>query len=145
MDSVKNYEIAYLLYSRLNEEEVLTYTAKISSWIEDANAVVKYSETPKKRRLAYHVKKETAAYFGWTTFSGSPSSIKSIDKNIRNDKNILRYLMVDRTGEELQIKPIYFTPPKTSEEVPSPTQEQTEEKKLDLEALDKKLEEILGK
>ncbi|MDP3710573.1 MAG: 30S ribosomal protein S6 [bacterium] len=145
MDSVKNYEIAYLLPISLSEEEVLTYTHKLSSWIEDAKAVVKYSETPKKRRLAYPIRKETGAYFGWMTFSSSPSFIKSIDKNIKNDKDILRYLIVDRTGEETQVRPVYYAPTKTTEQPAASTQENKTDEKLDLEELDKKLEEILGK
>ena len=144
MEKVKNYEIAYLLRPSINEDEVLAYSHKLSSWIEENKGVIKYSETPKKRRLAYPMQKETSAYFGWITFTATASAIKLLAKNIKDDKVFLRHLLVDRTGEDQQFKPFRFITPRPAEQVFTAPEKPVEEK-LDLGALDKKLEEILGK
>lgn len=147
MDEIKNYEVSYLITSSVAEGEVLNYANKLASIIEASKGAIKYTESPKKRKLAYPVKKERGAYFGWTTFSASPQSLAAIEKGIKPEKGLLRYLIVDKTREELQLKPVYFSIPRPVVTRPAGPQaaEKAPEEKLDLEALDKKLEEILGK
>ena len=153
MDSeAKNYELAYLLSPAIPEEGVLAEAAKFAALIEEARGMVKRAETPKKRRLAYLVKKQGNGYFGWTTFSMAPAGIAALEKKIKEEKNLLRHLIVE---EEIETR-IPFVRPLGPRRAPAPQKspavaagpaaaEAMPEIKLDLEALDKKLEEILGK
>lgn len=145
MDSQsRNYEIAYLLNPSVPEGEVGTHTGKISAIIEAKKGHVRFAEEPKKRKLAYPVKKERTAYFGWTTFTAVSSAITEIDKNIKQEQNILRHLIVE---EKIERRPTArFSMPMRESRVrrETPAEPKVEER-LDLEALDKKLEEILGK
>lgn len=148
MDSeAKSYEIAYLLPSSIPEEEILAHAGKISSLIEDARGAVKRVEEPKRRRLAYPIEKQQNAYFGWTTFRMVPELLANLDKKIRGSTEILRYLIAEEVEIPVSIRPLR-TIPRQRITVPAetPTAGDTPaEEKLDLEALDKKLEEILGK
>lgn len=137
----RNYEIAYLLSPNVPEEEVLTYSSKLTALIEDNKAVVKYVETPKKRKLSFPIKKERNAYFGWATFSSSPENLKDIGNKIKVMDGLLRYLIVEKEKREPLIRPMRQL--RTEHTAAQPTG--IPEEKLDLEALDKKLEEILGK
>jgi len=144
MDSQpKNYELAYLLSPSIAEEEVLTHVGKINALTEESEGTIRRAEEPKKRKLAYPIKKESWAYFGWTTFSLLPETIITLDKKLKENKLILRYLVSE---EEIETRPqslrIMQPRPLSSRRV-APRQKPAE--KLDLEALDKKLEEILGK
>jgi len=112
--------------------------------------MVKRAETPKKRRLAYAIKKETNGYFGWMTFTMTPGAVAGLEKKIKENKDLLRHLIVE---EEIETRIPYVRPmgvrrapalQKTPAMASAPAGEAPEEK-LDLEALDKKLEEILGK
>ena len=151
----KNYEFAYLLSPSLPEEDVLGVAGKISELIEEHKGAIRRVEPPKKRRLAYTVNKEHSAYFGWTTFAGLPSAIAVIGKKAKERPEILRHLIVE---EEIETRrPIlrsYVPGTSGASRPPSGTGAQRPEvlreqevagEKLDFEALDKKLEEILGK
>lgn len=147
MDSgTTNYELAYLLSPSLSEEEVLAWTEKLASLIQDTKGIIRHQESIQKRKLAYRVKKEHNAYFGWTTFSMPKETLKAFEKKIAGTNNMLRHLLVN----EVEIKQQLFriSTPRVSlprpTHVPPPAGEQSEEK-LDLEELDKRLEEILGK
>lgn len=149
MDSEqKSYELAYLLSPSIPEEEILTHANKLSILIEQAKGIVKHAETPRKRKLSYPILKERNAYFGWVTFQLEPNSVAELEKNIKSQK-LLRHLIVEE--DEGEMRPQHFlrtipskSAPVAHEFVPQPSGESPEEK-LDLEALDKKLEEILGK
>ncbi len=151
MDSeTKNYELAYVLSLAIPEDAVLAASAKLTAAIEEEHGMVKRAETPKKRRLAYAIKKETNGYFGWTTFTMARSGIAALEKKVKENKDLLRHLIVE---EEIETRIPYVRPTgprrapalqKSPAMASAPAGEAPEEK-LDLEALDKKLEEILGK
>lgn len=144
MDSdPKIYELAYLLPPSIREEEVLTHTAKLTNAIEEHKGLVKHAETPKKRRLAYPVEKQTIAYFGWTTFSAPPEAIKAIEKQIKAQSPLRSMLIEEEPMPEPRRMPLAGRRPAGVGRVMR--QPEKPEEKLDLEALDKKLEEILGK
>lgn len=144
----KNYELAYLLTPSMTEEEALAQAGKLSVIIEQEKGAIRHLETPKKRKLAYAIKKEKTAYFGWTTFAAAPDTIARLAKKVREMPEVLRHMITEEQIEtrkpfirSFAPRPIGSMPaPK-----PIPREEQKPEEKLDLEALDKRLEEILGK
>lgn len=109
--------------------------------------MIRKVEEPRKRTLSYPVKKQKSAYFGWTTFTMAQELVGVFEKKIKTEPNILRHLL---TEEEIMKRQPFLL--RTIPSRPQPIRpravprapEKTEEK-LDLEALDKKLEEILGK
>lgn len=147
----KNYELAYLLSPSLAEEDVLAHAGKISSLIEEHTGAIRRVEPPKKRRLAYPVSKEHSAYFGWTTFAALPSSIAAMNKKAKDIPHVLRHLIVEEEIETRRPMLRTFAPgarpaPVAGAQRPEiPREQETPGEKLDFEALDKKLEEILGK
>ena len=143
MDSeTKNYEIAYLLSLSVPENEVATYAGKLTSLIGDFGGVVKFVGEPKTRRLAYPVKKDRSAYFGYTTFIMAKSSISDFKKKLAFEPKVLRFLIVEEEEKSIPMPRTSFRQPRERAVV---TPREIEEKdKLDIVQLDKKLEEILG-
>ena len=143
---LKNYEIAYLLSSSISEADVLTYATQISTCIEEQKGTIKHLQEPRKHKLAYAIKKEKNAYFGWTTFHLLPEHLAELEKKLKTNTSILRYLLIE---EETWLKARTFRAPSMKPELLKmnhiPRETEKFEEKLDLEALDKKLEEILGK
>ena len=142
----KNYEFAYLLSPTLAEEEALIYVGKLSKIIEEAGGRIRRTEKPRKQKLAYDIKKQRNAYFGWTTFSLLPDAVAKLEKRLKTE-NILRFLIAEEEESHARPQILRVIP---SRPVPTHTPAQLhpaekQEEKLDLEALDKKLEEILGK
>lgn len=144
----KNYEVGYLLAPSMTEEEALARAGEVSSVIEAEHGMIRHLETPKKRKLAYEVKKQSTAYFGWTTFNAGSDAIARIGKKIREMPMVLRHMI---TEEQIETRKPFIRPfaPRPMAGMPAPKaiprEEQRPDEKLDLEALDKRLEEILGK
>lgn len=148
MDSeTKNYELAYLLSPALPEEKILEYAGKMSGAIEEEKGIIRHMETPRKRRLAYPIKKEASAYFGWTTFAMAPAAVAQIEKKVKETPQLLRHLIVEEEIETRRpmLRPLSPRPVAGQPRPIIPREAERPEEKLDLEALDKKLEEILGK
>ncbi len=150
MDSEpKKYELAYLISSSIADEEVSGWKEKLTKAIEDSKGIVRHAEEPKKRKLSFLINKEVVAYFGWIDFLILPELTKDLEKKLKGFDKLLRYLLV--IDEDFQARPQFrtFSPrsaPSSRPPVTPPAGEvKGEEEKLDLEELDKKLEEILGK
>ncbi len=151
MDSEsKNYEVAYLLAPSMTDEEALGHAGELSVLIEGEGGAIRHLETPKKRKLMYAIKKQNTGYFAWTVFSAAPTAVIVLNKKISIVPEVLRHMIVE---EEVETRKPYirsFTPRASAGAgAPAPKaiprEEQKPDEKLDLEALDKRLEEILGK
>lgn len=146
MDSeTRNYEFSYLLPPSLSETEASSLAAKLSADIVESGGTVTRSEPPQKRKLAYAIKKETTAYFGWVAFCFIPEALGELKKRIAG-RHLLRSLFV--LQDTAALAPVtHRAIPRTMrrEEIRIPRAAEKTDEKLDLEALDKKLEEILGK
>lgn len=144
----KNYEFAYLLRPSIPEAEVSVVVAKLATIIREHNGTIRRQEEPRKRQLAYHVKKERLAYFGWITFSAPPEVLAGLKKKLGGETEVLRSLLVeeDMTKYSLPPRRTYTPRPTPSQaKLPARPSEETPAEKLDLDELDKKLDEILGK
>jgi len=152
----KNYEVSYLLSPALTEAEVLAYVGKLAGLIEELGGAIRRAEQPRKLKLAYEIKKQENAYFGWTTFRLQPERIAEFEKRFKAYGETLRYLVLEEQIEKR--KPFIRSigartavgfpakmPMRDAREPVAHRAVATEDKRLDLEALDKKLEEILGK
>ena len=143
----KNYELAYLFSPSVSEEEILKKAGELTTLIEENKGILRHSENPRKIKLVYPIKKEKTAYFGYTTFTVDSDLLVSLEKKIKRPE-ILRYLL---TEEEIGRRPPAFgsqpsRQPVLKQRFTAPREESVKvDEKLDLEALDKKLEEILGK
>lgn len=143
----KNYELAYLLSPSLSQEEVLAQVGKFTALVEESKGMIRKVEEPRKRTLSYPVKKQKSAYFGWTTFAMAQGSVGALEKKIKSQTNMLRHLLTEE--EIMEMRPFMLrtipSRPQPMRPRPIPREAPKTEEKLDLEALDKKLEEILGK
>lgn len=136
------YEIAYLISPNVKEEEVFGEAGKITGFIQEANGFIGHIEEPRRKRLAYPINKSLEAYFGWTQFSALPEKVAEIEKKLKLEKSLTRYLIVHAETEPA--RPRFTKVRKTEEETPSHIGAETKpEEKMNMEELDKQLEEIL--
>lgn len=124
---MKYYQLAYLLSPQLNTQELQEIEKEITSYIEKEGILDKV-ENPLKRNLFYPIKKFKEAFLGSIYFFLEPAKLKDFEKKIKKEERILRFLItVEKSPKEL---------PK-EKKIRKP-------KKVEIEDLDKKLEEILG-
>ncbi len=90
----KVYEITFVLSSRLIDAELKELLEKIKQGLEGLGAKILKQSEFNKINLAYPIKKETQAYFGYFWFELEPEKISEIKDVFLFEKNILRYLIV---------------------------------------------------
>lgn len=135
----KDYEISFLCKEEGGPEELRKFVLRSGGEI--------LLEGPVERiALAYKIKKESTAYFGYFHFAMEPAEAKALEHDLNTAPFVLRYLIV--TPPFQKMKPRGMGRPKTKgQQAPEPTA--TAEKKsveslpLSNEALEKKIEEIL--
>lgn len=135
----KNYEIGFLVKEESDTQEI----AKI---ISDYNATILNQGQIKKIQLAYPIKKEMSAYFGYLSFSMSPQIITKLNDSLKINPKILRLLIITPSAAKTTAPPAKPTkripliqPTKSAQFIKKAEPTQT----LSNEALEKKLEEIL--
>ena len=130
------YEIACLLSSKLDEQELQKAQAHLKEIIEKAGGEIKQALGLKRIRLAYPIQKENEAYLADFEFYLESSNLLSLKETIQKENKILRFIVVKRL--EKKEKPTATQPKQSLSQKSSP-------KKVELKDLDKKLEEILNK
>lgn len=144
------YEIGLLIKPELSEVEAAAELGNVRSSIEKSGGILERTTDPKLRKLSYAILKNTQAYFAALQFSVSPASLDTIAKEVKNNSNVLRHLMLSWMRELAQ--PVLHRPirsiisdsaiPSSISSVIGKTEESAE--KVDEKELDKKLQEILG-
>jgi len=141
-----NYELSFWFSSRLDEKEIGQKFDNLLKQLKDFGALIIFSELPQLKQLAYPVKKENNAYFGYIQFKFPKESLSSLEGKLRLDNNILRFMIFRIKPKKKQqvssqfSKKSIFKKQKSEEEK---KEKKIEEKEVSLEELDKKLNEIL--
>lgn len=133
---MKFYELTFLISPDLLEEEIKSLLEKINSLIKKEGGVLNEINLPVKKKLAYPIKKKEEAFLGTLSFYLEPEKLKSFEKELKFEKNILRYLIISKPRiKEVKIQPKRI--PKTVQKIP------VKEKKVELKEIEEKLKEIL--
>lgn len=90
----KIYEISFVLSGKLIDAELADLIQKIKKDFEEEEAKIIKESTFDKINLAYPIKKETTAYFGYFWFELEPQKVADLRKKFAFENNILRYLIV---------------------------------------------------
>ncbi len=96
-ENKKEYELAYLLSPEIVEENLNLETAELQKIISENGGETIKSDIPKKRWLAYPVKKQAQAYFGVVYFNAGKENIDGIKKVISFNKKVLRFLILNES------------------------------------------------
>lgn len=128
---MKFYELNYLILPELKDEELNLLQEKIISLVQENGGILVSNTTAIKKLLSYPIKKRTEAFLASLSFQLNPEKLANLEKKIKEEKNILRYLIVSK---RLYKKTL---PPEKSKRI-------IKREKVELKDIDKKLKEILG-
>jgi ribosomal protein S6 len=133
------YEISFLVRDEQGRDAVLSLVRRLGGEL--------LFEGPFERiALAYPIKRETAAAFGFIHARLSPDALAELEGELKTIGSLLRYLII--TPPFLKNKPrsvFRGRAPQTDATIPSPVPERRAPESLPLtnEALEKRIEEIL--
>ena len=141
----KQYEVSFLALNEGDKEEIMKALIAIDA---EVLVVGRYSEI----KLAYPIKKQTVAYFGFVDFMADADKISLFEKSLRFNEKVLRFLIItpppkkplprtERRGDApvIESAPVVFE----TEEVVEEAEPREENEGINNELFDQKLDEIL--
>ncbi len=148
-----NYELSFWLSSRLEEKAIEQKFDNLLKQLEKSGALIIFSQSPQLKQLAYPIKKERNAYFGYIQFELSKEPLAHLEEGLRIDNDIIRFMVLNikPKGKQEDSRSAFrksVFKKEGKEEKPSfakAIEDKKEEKVISLEELDKKLSEILKK
>ncbi len=102
IDEKEVYEISFIFDNRLEEEKAKEKLETLKKYIASLNGSFISEETPYMRELSYEMirivnnvnVRFSEGYFGWVKFELSPSNIEEINKKLKLDEEIVRFLVI---------------------------------------------------
>ena len=133
---MKLYEITYLTPSELSQEEVNSFQEKIISYITENKGILLDIKKPLRKLLACPIKKRREALLTSLDFQLPTSSLKDLEKKLKQEPDILRYIILSKKEKKVLKETRVKKEPKTAPQKP--------QKKTELKEIDEKLKEILA-
>ncbi len=165
-----SYELLFILPGTLAENEVNPLVAKVKDLIENNGGQGLSVDTQDKRRLAYPIKQIRYGYFQLAYFKAETEAIKTIEQKLAMVPELLRFFFKKHNPNSKAEKKINFLQTFGSEDYKKPAEffakpqpaasdilaaevnqisaesiapVKKEKKKVNLDDIDKKLDEIL--
>ena len=143
-----NYELSFWFSSRLEEKAIEQKFDNLLKQLEKSGALIIFSQSPQLKQLAYPVKKERNAYFGYIQFESSKDSLARLEEGLRLNNDLIRFMVLNmKLKQEQKVPHSTFRKPVFKEQKSKKEEKAKEglkeEKIISLEELDKKLSEIL--
>jgi small subunit ribosomal protein S6 len=121
---MRSYETVSIVNPELSEEQRQPLFDKLKGLVsEDQGMLVKFDEWGHKR-LAYEIKKHTRGYYVLMEFCGDGALVKEIERNMRLDDRVLKYMTVlkDKAVDVEAVK-AEIEAAKEQESKPEPTEQ----------------------
>lgn len=128
---MRYYELSYLASPKLKEEELKALQERVILALRKEGGDLDEEIPPMKRTLAYPIKKENEAFLVSLSFFLEGQKIENLKKELEKEKDILRFLIFQKKAPKEKLE---------NEKLKKPEKP----KKVSLEELEEKLEEILG-
>lgn len=123
---MRRYETLFIITPDSPEEDLKDVATKFQGVVASMNGIVASYEEQGKKRLAYNVKKQNKGYYVLMDYVGSSDLVAEVERNMRLDDRILKYLTVKLADE---MDPESFkeqepAPPKAAESAEAPEPEE---------------------
>jgi small subunit ribosomal protein S6 len=96
---MKRYETIYVANSNLEDDALEEVFAKFSDIIEKKKGSIVKTDDWGKRKLAYEVKRFDKGHYVLLDFCGFPEVVAELERNLKLDDRILKYMTVKIADE----------------------------------------------
>src|SRR5262245_9076065 len=99
--SQQYYELAFHISSNLDEADIQKTRQDLEKALTSNGGIISFAKDPEKMRLAYPIKHQPNAFFGFFNFNlESPEeSLTKIRDEVRLNNNVLRFLILKHEPE----------------------------------------------
>ncbi len=147
LKTMKPYELTYIISSGITSEDADNLKKDVESFVQSKGGVVLKSERTVPQILSYPIKRNSSGYFVTLEFQTEENTIKEIKEKLEKDEKILRHFLIIK-------KPIKQMKERRTRKAPAipgfeakdtiVDKEKKKEPKVELEDIEKKLDEILS-
>lgn len=95
---MNKYEALYVITPELDEETTKAIIEKFNGIIAQNGGTVGEVNEWGKRRLAYPIDYKTEGYYVLVNFESAPSFPMELERNFKNDENIIRFVVVRKAA-----------------------------------------------
>lgn len=93
---MNSYYLTLVLKTELEEKERKALLDSISKKVSGTEGKITKEDLWGVRSLAYPIKRNTSGYFAHFEISADPKDVKGLDKTLKVEEDILRYLLKRR-------------------------------------------------
>ena len=148
--NARKYELTCEISPAINELELKELIERIGLFMQESEAKVRKTSEPAKKRLGVRTKKQKEAFLVNFFLEASPDKIEQIDKKLKSEPDILRHIIiVKKYSEETPKRQLRrekrlenFIDRRKTEK--SEKERSSKSKKVELQEIDQKIEEILN-
>ena len=90
---MRNYELVCIFQPELDETAFNGAIERVSSWVTEAGGSVEKVEKWGRRRLAYHIRKQSEGQYVLMNISIDPKAASGLERNLRYLETVLRHLL----------------------------------------------------
>jgi|SRR3989338_5230787 len=142
---MQRYEISYLIPIESSEEERKSLSERVISSIQQNGGILEDTRQPIMQNLAHPIKKAASAFLVSLNFLIVPEKIAEIEGKLKSEPSIIRYFLAIKKSVKAGKKAPRRLPKSFAPAAKEPVAEAAAGKeKVELQEIDKKLEEILG-
>ena len=109
-----SYETLCILHPELPEARMKEMTAWMQKILEGTNGTVSRVDEWGLRDLSYHIKKQRRGYYVRLEYDAPAAALRELERNLRINEHILRFLSVVRTPSAVAPRPTPSPPAPTS-------------------------------
>ena len=94
---IKNYDNVYILKGSLTEEQAFKEIERAKKYFKNVEVYDKENDKNGylgKKKLAYEIRHETTGYYYLTHFKGNSEDIFEIEKKLRLNDNVLKFITI---------------------------------------------------
>jgi small subunit ribosomal protein S6 len=104
----KNYESYMIFDGNLEDHAIEEIITKFENLLKKNNVDIKNIDRIGRRRLAYAIKKKLNGYYVCFEIISNPDFLAKLEKSLKLDENVLRYLNVHMDKRTIQEKDEYL-------------------------------------
>lgn len=93
---MNQYEALYIIVPELDEETNRSEIDKFKGIVEANGGEIASVDEWGKRKLAYAIDYKTEGYYVLMSFNGASELPKELERNLKNDERILRFLVTKK-------------------------------------------------
>ncbi|MGB0130963.1 30S ribosomal protein S6 [Chlorobium sp.] len=104
METTKLYECTVIVDGGLQDEAIAAAMDMVQKVIAGKGGDIKSVLEIGRRKMAYPIRKKTIGYYAHIEFTAAAPVIAEIEKVLRYEEDLLRYLIIHLTGALLEMR-----------------------------------------